>query len=571
MSSAERFGIEVNFLTGRYVATCHNMRRQHEWPPHPARLFSALAATWAEDEQSLAEREALEWLESLGPPVISASDATPRTVVSHFVPVNDTAVVARTWHERRAKNVYQLVDQLSAAPIEPTGEPSRETTQIRSKLAKERRVETQTTEVGNTNLSSAVKMFPELRNKQERFFPSVTPDEPRVVYSWRVDPPDQIGKILDHLLQRVARLGHSSSLVSCRVIRDAPDATHEIGGHDANMRTVRSGQLSELERQFARHRGFQPRSLPFVNVGYRTIRETVQADRVYEPDTVGDWVVFEFRHTDRALPATRTVELATAMRAAIFRYSAEPIPEELSGHEPNGRPTRAPHLAVLPLPYVGFPRSDGRLLGLAISLPRTVSEVSRRALYRAIGNWEEAVGHDLRLVLGSRGVVHLTRLHGPIALASLRPSIWHRRSRLWVSATPLALPRHPGRLGGGSAPARTKAWERAEATVVATCVHVGLPEPVNVDLSLGPMLVGSRAASSFPPFLQHGSDGLAIRRQLVHASLTFEEPIAGPVMLGSGRFLGLGLMRPTPTAGQVVSATRSMNENLRNGLAESAT
>ena len=51
MSSSEGFGIEVNFLTGRFVATCHNDRRQPEWPPHPARLFSALVAAWADADE----------------------------------------------------------------------------------------------------------------------------------------------------------------------------------------------------------------------------------------------------------------------------------------------------------------------------------------------------------------------------------------------------------------------------------------------------------------------------------------------------------------------------------------
>ena len=37
--------IEVAFLTGRYVATAYNTRTETEWPPHPARLFSALVAT----------------------------------------------------------------------------------------------------------------------------------------------------------------------------------------------------------------------------------------------------------------------------------------------------------------------------------------------------------------------------------------------------------------------------------------------------------------------------------------------------------------------------------------------
>ncbi len=90
------FGIEVNFLTGRFVATCHNDRRQPEWPPHPARLFSALVAAWADaDEPDSAERAALKWLESQAPPGIAASEAVPRSVVSHFVPVNDATIIAR--------------------------------------------------------------------------------------------------------------------------------------------------------------------------------------------------------------------------------------------------------------------------------------------------------------------------------------------------------------------------------------------------------------------------------------------------------------------------------------------
>ena len=114
MSSAVQFGIEVNFLTGRFVATFHNDRRQSEWPPHPARLFSALVAAWADaDEPDPSERGALEWLEAQSPPAIAASGAVPRKVVGHFVPVNDVSVVARAWHERTARTVSDLVEQFA--------------------------------------------------------------------------------------------------------------------------------------------------------------------------------------------------------------------------------------------------------------------------------------------------------------------------------------------------------------------------------------------------------------------------------------------------------------------------
>ncbi len=546
MSTIERFGIEVNLITGRYVATCHNERRQCEWPPHPARLFSALVASWAEDEQDQAEREALEWLESQGPPAISASGATPRSVVSHFVPVNDTSIVSRSWHERRADSVYELTDRLHTELLASGGEVTRKVTQLERKLAKAREVETQVRQAGNTPASSAVEMLPEQRNKQERFYPSVTPDDNRVVFSWRASLPENTAGILDRLLQRVTRLGHSSSLVSCRVVQNPPEATYEISDRGESTRTVRRGQLRELERQFSRHQGLRPRSLPHADVRYRSVEETPHATSRHQPDTAGDWIVFEFTHRSRAVPATRAVELASAMRAAVFHYATDPMPEELSGHLPQGPPTTAPHVAFVPLPYVGFPRADGRLLGIAVSVPKTVEDAARRVLYRAIGEWENNAGPTLKLLLGAQGVVEMSRLRSPVTLASLRPAVWRRPSRHWTSATPLALPKHPGRLGGGSAAARSRAWKMAEATAAAACVHVGLPEPSAVEVSLATFLVGGRAVRQFPPFSQNGRDHRPVRRQLVHASLTFDEPVAGPLMLGSGRFLGLGLMRPTP-------------------------
>ena len=559
MSTIERFGIEVNLITGRYVATCHNERRQCEWPPHPARLFSALVASWAEDEQDQAEREALEWLESQGPAAISASGATPRSVVSHFVPVNDTSIVARSWHERRADSVYELTDRLHAERTASGGEVTRKVRQLKRKLAKAREVERQVRQPGNTNVSSAIEMLPEQRNKQERFYPSVTPDDPRVVFSWRASPPENMVAILDRLLQRVTRLGHSSSLVSCRVVQDPPEATYEISDRGESMRTVRRGQLRELERQFSRHQGLRPRSLPHADVRYRTVEETPHATSRHQPDTAGDWVVFEFTHRSRAVPATRAVELASAMRAAVFHYATDPMPEELSGHLPQGPPATAPHVAFVPLPYVGFPRADGRLLGIAVSVPKTVEDAARRVLYRAIGKWENTAGPILKLTLGAQGVVEMSRLRGPVTLASLRPAVWRRPSRHWASATPLALPKHPGRLAGGSAAARARAWKMAEATVAAACVHVGLPEPSAVEVSLATFLVGGRGVRQFPPFSQNGRDRRPVRRQLVHAALTFDEPVAGPLMLGSGRFLGLGLMRPKPVPESEGSGTRRVD------------
>ena len=512
MSAAERFGIEVNLLTGRYVATYHNDRQRGEWPPHPARLFSALVAAWTDaDEPDGTEREALKWLEAQGAPGIAASEAVPRSVVSHFVPVNDARII-----DSNPSSTVRILPDHRSKP------KNRRDTQDRNFLP------------------------------QERFFPSVTPHDARVTYLWDAHPSPELCGVLDRLLARVTRLGHSSSFVSCRVAQDSPDACYTPGDGEKSLRAVTCGQLAELQRQYPRHEGVKPRSLPYTDVRYSATAATVQQEPALQPNTTGEWIVFEFAHDSRAFPSTRAVDLAAAMRGAVLNYAEDPIPEELSGHRPDGRPTYDPHVAFLPLPYTGSEYADGRLLGIALSVPRSLGDDARRAVFRAVGRWEQAVPqhlYPLRLTLGSQGVVHITRLRGPADLLALRPRVWNRPSLRWVSATPIALPRHPGNLSAGTAAARAKAWGLAETVVAAACVHVGLPEPLAVEVALSPFIVGAKPAKRFPAFTQNGREGKPVRRQLVHASLTFERTVAGPLMLGAGRFMGLGLMRPMPESG----------------------
>jgi len=65
------FALRVEFLTGRCVAKETHVTA--EWPPHPARLFSALVSSlYAPVDCSKAadqeERDALGWLQKQGAP-----------------------------------------------------------------------------------------------------------------------------------------------------------------------------------------------------------------------------------------------------------------------------------------------------------------------------------------------------------------------------------------------------------------------------------------------------------------------------------------------------------------------
>ena len=547
--------IEVNFLTGRFVATAHHDRRAAEWPPHPARLFSALVAAWADDDApSLEERQALEWLEAQDPPSIAATEAVARKVLTNFVPVNDTAVIGTSMYDKRAKEVAGLIDEIDAASEDSSAKSAKLVERLDRKLAKTRDVSSQVTNAGNTNPDEAMKLLPDHRGKQAREFPSVTPDEPRVTYIWPgADTTSETAGALDGLLGRVTRLGHSSSLVSCRLTSDPPDPTCEPGSMGEVLRSVRRGQVAALEREHDRHQAVKPRSLPFTAVRYRPVEPDAVEEHL-RPNTAGHWVVFEFRPSSRRFPATRAVKIAKTLRDAIFHHAEDPLPEGLSGHRGDGSPVPLPHVGFLPLPYVGYAHADGRIMGAAVSVPDSLDEPSRRAVLRAVGTWEseaeseaEANSYPLRLVMGRSGHLDMKRLSGfEPTLDTLRTKTWRRPSRRWVSATPVALPTNPGPLSTGTAAARAKAWAKAEQGVADSCRHVGLPEPSAITVSSDPFTRGVRPAPQFPAFRQRGRDGQPVARRLVHASVTFEQPVAGPLALGAGRYFGLGLMRPVP-------------------------
>ena len=176
------------------------------------------------DGQDATERRALEWLEGQEPPNISAPDATCRKTVLHYVPVNDTTIMTGSQNESTAIASAQ--------------------------------------KAGSTNPKKALSLFPEKRTKQERFYPSVTPHGASVTYVWHQTPQDDMVEALDNLLSRVTRLGHPSSLVSCRVSADPPAANYILSKFGESIRAVRRGQVEALVNQYSRHQGFRRRSLP---------------------------------------------------------------------------------------------------------------------------------------------------------------------------------------------------------------------------------------------------------------------------------------------------------------------
>ncbi len=535
------WGIAVHLLAGRYSACEHNDRDRAEWPPHPARLYSALVDASAARGFPPGEREALEWLEVQGPPSIQASPASHRDVPTYFVPVNDAILVGSHGEQAKAHGEWE-------AARSPSG-----TDKSRAKAAKalDKRLArlagkpaATAGKNGKGEMKKARELFAQGRNRQARTFPAAIPEDPRVVFLWSEPPPDPVWRALDDLTARVPRLGHSSSLVTCALVVGNAQPTWEPDDRGREMlRVPGPGQLRALDDAFELHQGVEPRVLPHRKQPYR--RASVQPapdepSSIYAPD-----LIVLSRSAGPRLPMKATATLAETFRASILAHAEEPVPELLSGHATDGRPSSRPHALFLPLPFVGHRFATGDLMGVGIALPRGVDEEARARVLTALARWRRDAEFELRM--GSAGLWTLDYQSEPSERASLRASTWTRASETWDSVTPVALDRNPGKLHSRSPDAVARAEKRAKDTLVAACQRQGFPPPTRVAIGFAPLVPGSSPATEFPPYPRRKGPR-RFRRVLVHASLTFERAVEGPLVLGAGRHLGLGLFRPCSTS-----------------------
>lgn len=547
--------IDVELMTGRYVATSFHDRAEPEWPPHPARLFSALVATAAEHDGLVdGARQALRWLERQGAPRVLASDASPRAVLTTYVPVNAGRVLG-DWSRQddRLHDALKALDEAQrGGDAKAIRRAQRSVDTARKQL--EEQIARSSEDDGDHSpaaCSSALRLLPQHRDKQPRTLPSVTPDEPRVRYVWPDAEPDVSTRdALSELARRLVRLGHSSSLVACRVVDEAPapgglDAWVPSGDTDdtaglPTLRTVEPGQLAHLDSAHARHRGVEPRVLPARHHPYRRGGDA-GADAT--PASVfGEWIVLREIDPDGGrrlgVGATRTEDVTRAMRGALLRHADEPAPSILTGHAPGGGRLEQPHVAFVTLPDVGSPHSHGRILGAAIVLPLGIGADDRRAVLRAVGRWEQA---GLELTMGRAGRMKLERVVDRDPRTTLAPSTWTNASRRWASVTPVALDQNPGDLVSRDPRVAAEAAEEAEAIVARACERIGLPAPAWVQVMRRSLFGAAPEARKFMPFPR--KEG-ALQRVCVHVEVLFAKAVSGPVLLGAGRYFGIGLCRP---------------------------
>jgi CRISPR-associated protein Csb2 len=542
--------IEVEFLSGAYVATAFDDRRRPEWPPHPARLFAAFVAAWADsndpdtDNDSAnqgdpTERAALVELEELGAPrILCDRNPSTRSIVDHYVPDNDVTALSRP---ADVTNLYIKRDKFEhELAVAPPG--SKEHTKASQKLQKrldsfEQQSAKLTSSSGSESpaqIDEVIRVLPEERGLQARTYPTVVPRIPRVRYEWAEANPTQLEALVE-VAARVHRIGHSSSFVSCTVstescvlgsdddVRAWLEPTR-ASSQTQQLRVTDKGMLRSLEASFRVHQGNDARVTPHRMRSYGPQGDGPVAGSVHS----GSLVIIPFPPKQRP-PINRTVELTTALRGAIMKHCPiQPCPEFISGHQnaeaPSG-PSEQTHTAFVALASVGFARAQGVVHGVGLVLAQHSTPDDELVVRDSVARWMAASG---RLQFGGRHITvasHLDRV-----AFSLRASRWMKPARRWATATPIVLDRFP----------KSKhVLDGAAAVIEESCALLGLPKPAHIQVSVVPVVLGSRPVRGFPGFRTPMGN-----RPAVHAVITFREPVRGPLLIGAGRYLGMGLCVP---------------------------
>jgi CRISPR-associated protein Csb2 len=109
---------------------------------------------------------------------------------------------------------------------------------------------------------------------------------------------------------------------------------------------------------------------------------------------------------------------------------------------------------------------------------------------------------------------------------SRQADTWTAPSRRWASVTPVVLDRHYD---------GEDKWEQTAEAAKTACERIGLPRPLEVLLHPVSRFEGAPRRSDFPP-IRRKSDGGRMHHS--QALLVFAEKVAGPVLIGAGRFRG---------------------------------
>lgn len=498
--------ISVRFHDGRYHG-------KGDWPPSPARLFQALVAAAAGPQLDDTSREALAWLEKLDAPIIAAPTALlGQPGFKLFVPNND---------------------------LDAKGGDIRRVAEIRSAT----------------------------KHIRPRLFDASVP----LLYVWAFDEEDTHAEHLCKIAEKLYQLGRGvdmawalSEVLDETAAEDRLAAYHGVvyrpseKGQGMRLDCPEDGSLASLEERYkagaTRFRHNTGRT-EFANAP----RPRFSSMAYNSPVTQ---LLFDLRNTTQPgspfapWPLKASAALVVKLRdEAAFRLSQQSLSDHFDPDTVKkvlvGRNAteadKALRIRILPLPSIGHAHADRAIRRVLVEVPPDCPIGADDVAWAFAGL--PLAGVNLETGEIESSMIELVRADEDSMLAHYGLEE-NRASRLWRSITPLALSTERRRIDpakqskleqGGAKKGSERQSENRQAIheVMQALRHAGMRHRVsNVRVQREPFEAKGEPAEAF-------SDGTRFsKHQLWHTEIEFEEPVHGPILLGNGRYCGLGLMAP---------------------------
>ena len=486
--------ISVYFHDGWYHGEEDQFSHGKGWPPSPGRLFQALVSGAARgDTISPEDQKALKWLENVAPPKIIAPAASYSAVVARSVPTNDRDV--------------------------------------------------------EKNLARHEK------NRIMKFWQSCTFDSTKPVnYIWDFDV-KQADKTLSHaermciIAKRLYQLGRGidAAWAVGRIFDTEIDTKlQEFSGvfwapkGSGGVPCPCSGTLESLVKKYEQTRMSinmangksivrQPDTRPlFHRVGY---------------NTPSQYLCFELRDDDNYFPhpVYSVATLITSIRNAAVEKLQKCWAENSALFERIivGRGASAGDLArrikIIPIPSIGATHADFAIRRIVVVIPPECP-ISRNDLEWAFTGIE----------LSDSEIVGAGRWHLIPAIDQRMVQRFDRQADTFQSITAVALSASfrkvaAKRLSGVDVRVYPHARVRAASAIIQTLRHAGIAiRPTAVRVQREPFQQKGAHARLF------STGSRFARHELWHAEIQFPNAVGGggPLVIGDGRFYGLGLMLP---------------------------
>ena len=488
-----------------------------EWPPSPARAFQALVSAAGKGQGLGAPSlEAFAWLEGLDAPLIGAPNSKLGDSANHYVPNNDIDAV---------NGIPQRVEKIRV-----------------SKAAHTRLLDEDVPYYYIWGLPAERHHLPVLAEAASHLNQFGRGMDMAYATLFLLPAED-----LNHLEQTYRGQWFRPGAGPGSVGLDCP-APGSVERLETRFRASLERLQTVVEKRKRRQLFTQPPMVFFPQVRYGGKVHVEALDLVPAHGATGQLAMWPLADAHGLVSAVRD-SMFEALKGALGERETTALERMLIGRDPSsdGRIPSHERLRIVPIPSIGHDHTSPQIRRLALLFPQSDS-VSREDLRWAYGRSE--LGSDAQIRLAC--AVDRRMVDRYLSTAA----IWHTITPAALQASRRRIDPNPESRKVKDGRERREEEGQAIKAVRNALRHAGVRTPaVQIEVRREPFGAKGARAETFA-----GASRFK-KEQLWHVSVRFAEPVGGPLVIGDGRFLGLGVMCPAATVG-----TRLLAFQINDGL-----